>query len=261
MPHSSRDSKERFSSRVDAYVAARPRYPSQVIDQLNRVIGLTPDWQIVDLGSGTGISCELFLANGNHVTAVEPNAAMRAAAEKSLAEYASFASIDGSAEATTLPDTCCDLVVAAQAFHWFDIPAARRETIRILRPAGYALLMWNNRRMGGTPFLEAYEKLLIDFGTDYLKVRHNNITDAELAAFFGASDWQTASFANHQHLDWPGMRDRILSSSYIPPAGDARHEPMLRRMREIFDRHRDDNDRVTLEYQTELFYGRPSYNS
>src|SRR5205809_3524026 len=116
MPHSSAaDSKERFSSRVDAYVAARPRYPREVIEYLQREIALTPAWQIVDVGSGTGISCELFLENGNPVTAVEPNAAMRAAAEKSLARFAEFRSVNGSAEATGVPDGCADLVVAAQA--------------------------------------------------------------------------------------------------------------------------------------------------
>jgi SAM-dependent methyltransferase len=261
MADSSPDSKNRFSSRVDAYVAARPRYPREVIDYLKSAIGLTSQWQIVDLGSGTGISCELFLENGNPVTAVEPNAAMRSAAEKSLRGFASFTSVNGAAEATTLPDHCADLVVAAQAFHWFDIPATRKEVVRILRPNGWTLLMWNNRKLGGTPFLEAYEQLLITFGTDYLKIRHNNIGDAELSAFFGAGRWETATFPNDQHLDWDGLRNRLLSSSYIPQPGDARHEPMLRRLREIFERHHDAQDRVTIEYQTELFYGRPSYNS
>src|SRR5882724_1800844 len=102
MPHSSADSKERFSSRVDAYVAARPRYPREVIEHLSTSIGLTPAWHIVDVGSGTGISCELFLANGNPVTAVEPNAPMREAAEKSLRGFGQFRSVNGSAEATTL---------------------------------------------------------------------------------------------------------------------------------------------------------------
>ena len=253
-----RDPKERFSSRVDAYVAARPRYPQQVIPRLTGAIGLTPAWHVVDLGSGTGISCEPFLENGNTVTAVEPNAAMRSAAEQSLRDFASssrFRSIAGSAESTTLPDRCADLVVAAQAFHWFDIPATRTETLRILRPAGWALLMWNNRQLGGTPFLEDYENVLIAFGTDYLKVRHNNITDKELSAFFGSGGWQTVTFPNHQHLDWPGLRSRVLSSSYTPPPDDERHEPMLARLREIYDRH-NDNGRVTIEYQTELFYAR-----
>src|SRR5688572_18562354 len=125
MPHSSQhaqpahpahDPKERFSDRVDAYVAARPRYPKEIIPHLRDAIGLAPSWHVVDLGSGTGISCEPFLNNGNSVTAVEPNAAMRSAAEESLRDFASssrFRSVVGSAESTTLPDHCADLVVAA----------------------------------------------------------------------------------------------------------------------------------------------------
>jgi SAM-dependent methyltransferase len=259
MARQAADAKQRFSSRVAAYVAARPRYPREIIPHLRDAIGLAPRWHVVDLGSGTGISCELFLAHGSRVTGVEPNAAMREAAEQSLRGFAAeFASVDGSAEATTLPDACCDLVVAAQAFHWFDIDAARRETVRILRPNGYALLIWNDRKIRGTPFLEDYERTLIDFGTDYLKVRHNNITDAELAAFFGPVDWRTASFPNHQHLDRAGLRNRVLSSSYTAPPGHPNHEPMLARLDEIFTRHRDAQGRVTIEYQTELFYARPS---
>jgi len=225
-----------------------------MLEHLRGAIGLTPAWQVVDVGSGTGISCEIFLENGNAVTAVEPNAAMRAAAEKSLGRFEKFKSIAGSAEATTLPDACADLAVAAQAFHWFDIPAARREFARILRPGGNALLMWNDRKLGGTPFLEAYEKLLIDFGTDYMKVRHNNIDDAHLAPFFGPGGFQSAGFANHQHLDWEGLRSRLLSSSYIPTEGDPRFEPVLAVLRDIFDRYQQDG-RVTIEYQTKLFLG------
>ena len=254
MADSSHDSKQRFSSRVDAYVAARPRYPREVVGYLQNTIGLTPAWHVVDVGSGTGISCELFLENGNAVTAVEPNAPMRSAAEKSLRGFANFRSIAGSAEATTLPDGCADLAVAAQAFHWFDIPAARREFARILKPTGYAALLWNTRKLGGTPFLDAYEKLLITYGTDYLNSRHNNITDAELSAFFGRGGFQSAGFANLQHLDWEGLRLRLLSSSYIPTEQDPRFEPMVTTLREIFDHH-NIAGRVTIEYQTELFYG------
>src|SRR5688500_16346348 len=135
------NSKERFSSRVDAYVAARPTYPPQVIEHLRAAIGLDPTWTTADLGSGTGISSKLFLENGNPVFAIEPNAPMRDAAEKSLRAFANFQSINASAEATTLPAASIDLVVAAQAFHWFDVGAVRLECLRILRPAGHALLM------------------------------------------------------------------------------------------------------------------------
>jgi SAM-dependent methyltransferase len=256
VPHSSApDSKERFSARVDAYVAARPRYPREVIGHLQSTIGLTPSWHVVDVGSGTGISCELFLDNGNAVTAVEPNAPMRTAAETSLARFGDkFRSVSGSAEATTLPPGCADLAVAAQAFHWFDIPAARREFARVLKPAAHALLMWNTRKLGGTPFLDAYEKLLVTYGTDYLKARHNNIQDAELRDFFGPAGYRSATFANHQHLDLDGLRLRLLSSSYIPTESHPRFAPMMNELQEIFTRH-SAAGRVTIEYETELFHG------
>jgi SAM-dependent methyltransferase len=254
------DPKQRFSSRVDAYVAARPRYPREIIDHLRESIGLTPQWTIADIGSGTGISCELFLDNGNQVIGIEPNAPMRAAAEKSFAQTANFRSVNASAEATTLPDQSVDLIVAAQAFHWFDIDAARRECLRILRPGGWALLMWNDRNVGGTPFHQAYEKLLIDFGTDYLKIRHKNIAETDIARFFGSSGYRRAVFPNHQHLDFPRLRSRLLSSSYVPQENDPRHAPMLAELERIFAAQNRDG-RVTIEYQTELSYGQPTYNS
>jgi hypothetical protein len=100
--------------------------------------------------------------------------------------------------------------------------------------------------------------MLIDFGTDYLNVRHNNITDGELSAFFGPGGWRTATFPNHQHLDRAGLRNRVLSSSYTPPPGHPKHEAMLARLDEISARHRDAQGRVTIEYQTELYYGQPT---
>jgi SAM-dependent methyltransferase len=259
MTHSTPDPKSRFSSRVDAYVAARPRYPREIIDHLRRAIGLAPQWTIADVGSGTGISCELFLANGNPVFTVEPNAPMRFAAETSLRQFSNFHSVDGSAEATTLPDASVDLVVAAQAFHWFNRPVARAEFQRILRPNGWVLLMWNDRKLGGKPFLEAYETLMLDYGTDYLKVRHNNIAETGLEAFF-AGPYRTAVFANDQRLDLAGLMSRVLSSSYTPPPENPTHAAMLDRVRSMFEQH-NENGVVTIEYQTELFYGRLPYNS
>ena len=250
------DSKQRFSSRVDAYVAARPRYPREIIPHLQKEIGLTPAWTLADLGSGTGISAELFLQNGNSVSGVEPNAPMRAAAEKSLRGFAKFKSINASAEHTTLPDHSIDLTLAAQAFHWFDIDATRKECRRILNPTGWALLMWNDRLLRGSPFLEAYEKFLLAFGTDYEKVRHNNTGPDKLAGFFGSKNYRTAAFPNAQHLDYPGLRSRVLSSSYTPPPDHPNHAPMLADLQRLFDTHQQ-NNHIDILYKTELFYGQP----
>lgn len=241
---------ERFSSRVDAYVAARPRYRREVIDHLTNAVGLTPNWTIADIGSGTGISTQLFLENGNMVYAVEPNGPMRAAAEKWLGPSRNFHSVTGTAESTTLEDKSIDLIVAAQAFHWFKQEAARTEFTRILKPNGYVLLMWNSRKLTGTPFLDAYEDLLLTYGTDYTKIRHSNITNEELSGFFNGGRLKSASLPNHQHLDFEGLRARLLSSSYIPQ----NNPRMLDQLRKLFDDH-NHKGQVTIEYQTELFLG------
>ena len=94
----------RFSSRVENYVRYRPHYPQCVLEILRGECGLAPDWQIADIGSGTGILTELFLRNGNHTFAVEPNEEMREAAESLLQDSPGFISIAGTAENTTLAD-------------------------------------------------------------------------------------------------------------------------------------------------------------
>ncbi|KAG1392134.1 hypothetical protein G6F59_014687 [Rhizopus arrhizus] len=148
------DSTERFSSRVADYVRYRPDYPPALLQWLHHPMGVSHQAQVADIGAGTGISSRLFLATGHPVVAVEPNAAMRGAAEAWLApQYPQFRAVDGRAEATGLDDASIDLVSVAQAFHWFDTVAVRAEWQRILRPGGQALIYWNSRLLDASPFL------------------------------------------------------------------------------------------------------------
>src|SRR5688572_11145173 len=155
------DSATRFSNRVDDYIKYRPGYPGAIVDFLTAACGLTPAAVIADVGSGTGILSELFLKQGNRVFGVEPNQEMREAAERILAGYPSFTSVAGSAEATSLPAQSVDYITAAQAFHWFERERARAEFERILKPGGWVLLLWNERRTDTTAFLRDYEELLL----------------------------------------------------------------------------------------------------
>src|SRR5690606_36616857 len=150
------DPRTRFSGCAGDYAGWRPRYPAGLIPRLRDAIGLRPEHIIADVGAGTGISAEPFLENGNTVYAVEPNAEMRRAAEARFARYPGFHSVDGAAEATGLPDAGVDVILAAQAFHWFDRARAREEFRRILRTPGWLVLAWNTRRTDGTPFLRAF---------------------------------------------------------------------------------------------------------
>jgi len=145
--------------------------------------GLTAESIIADVASGTGIFTRILLENGNRVFGVEPNPEMRRAGEEYLAAYERFTSVAGTAEATTLPDHSMGIVTAAQAAHWFDRTKARREFVRILKPGGWTVLIWNERQTDSTPFLRDYEQLLLTYGTDYQDVRHERTTD-EIAGFF-----------------------------------------------------------------------------
>jgi SAM-dependent methyltransferase len=221
---------------------------------LRRAISLTRDAVVADVGSGTGLSARLFLANGNLVYGVEPNEAMRQAAEESVGTSGSFRSIDGSAEATGLDDGSVDVVVAAQAFHWFDREAVEREWRRILRPEGWVVLMWNERRLDASPFLRAYEELLLEYSSDYASVRHENVTEPVIRRLL-QRDYSRHAEYNEQVFDFDGLKGRLLSSSYVPAAGHPRHEPMLAALRSLFDEHCGDG-LVVVEYDTVIHCGR-----
>lgn len=247
------DPLTRFSNRSENYAKFRPGYPAAVIEILKSDCGLTPASVIADVGSGTGILSELLLRNGNSVFAVEPNAAMRQVAEATLSTYPNFTNVDATAEATTLDTAGVDFVTAAQAFHWFDRAKAKREFARILRPGGWVVLIWNERRLDSSKFLRAYEDLLLRYGTDYEKVRHERVNE-EIAEFYSPETFAMKAFANVQRLDFQSLKGRLLSSSYAPELGQPNFPAMLERLKEIFEENQKDGT-IDFEYDAKVFYG------
>lgn len=208
-------SKERISSRVDSYVKYRPSYPQDLIDYLYETVGIAGE--IADIGAGTGIFSKLLLNRGSYVTAVEPNQPMRETAESDLGGKPGFRIVSGSAEETGLPDQSVNHIVCAQSFHWFDRDAAQMEFRRILKPGGKVVLIWNSRITQGTPFLEAYEELLLTYGTDYKEVDQKNLSHDTLANFFKSGDMKEERFFNRQIFDYEGLCGR-LHSSFLRPS-------------------------------------------
>jgi ubiquinone/menaquinone biosynthesis C-methylase UbiE len=253
------DSKERFSSRVDAYREFRPRYPLDVIDLLRRRCGLTSASVIADIGAGTGMLAELFLQHGNPVFAIEPNHAMRSACQDLQSQYPDLTCIDGSAEATTLPDACANFVTIGQALHWFNLPQARAEFVRILQPDGWCVVIYNERHVSGDSFHDGYEHILREFGTDYETVRSQYPQQQKLAEFFQTSDaaspnMHQSSFPNAQEFNLAGLQGRILSSSYMPQPGHPHYLDMLRAVEQLFLQSQQDGH-VRLEYDCVVTYG------
>jgi SAM-dependent methyltransferase len=247
-----KNATQRFSSRVDNYVRYRPGYPPEVLGLLKQECGLTSDSVIADIAFGTGIFTRMLVENGNRVYGVEPNPDMRRAGEQFLESYSRFTSVAGTAEATTLADHTVNIITAAQAAHWFDPEKARPEFARILKPAGWLVLLWNDRRMDSTEFQRQYEQLLRTYGTDYEDVRQRGATLA-IEGFF-AQSFLTRAFEYKQTFDYDGIEGRLLSSSYVPQKDQPQYDSMLRELRRIFDDHRV-NGRVSFDYDTRVYYG------
>jgi len=249
------NAKQRFSDRVADYARYRPGYPLALYDVLATECGLRADHIIADIGSGTGLLSKLFLDRGNAVFAVEPNPEMRAAGEEFLRGYPNFTSINGSAEATTLPAASADFVAAAQAFHWFDPQAARREFRRILKSAGFVVAAWNDRRISESRFGREYEDLLVRFSTDYTRVRETYPEAKAMQQFFDENAMEFRELPNSQDFDFQGLAGRLRSSSYAPKEGHPNYEPMMRQLQKIFDENQIDG-RVRMTYTTHIYFGR-----
>jgi SAM-dependent methyltransferase len=250
------DAKKRFSSRADDYIRYRPSYPTEAISVLRNECQLRSGHVIADVGSGTGFLSELFLKSGNRVYGIEPNEAMRKAGEEYLASYDSFVSIDASAEATTLENGTIDFVTAGQAFHWFEPAAARREFQRILKPAGWIVVMWNDRLMDSA-FAKAYEDLLVKYGTDYTSVRDSYPEIHSMQEFFAGGTVSQRDVPNAQVLDWEGLAGRLRSSSYAPLPAQPNYAPMMEALEELF-RANQENGQVRMEYSTHVYFGKLS---
>lgn len=248
-----KDGTQRFSSRVENYARYRPGYPKEVLGLLQSECGLAKDSVVAEVAFGTGIFTRLLLENGHRVVGVEPNRDMRAAGEESLSHYSGFTSVEGTAEATTLADQSVNLVIAAQAAHWFDPVEARTEFLRVLKPGGYTVLLWNDRRADSTEFQRDYEELLRTYGTDYEEVRQRGMTLAILGIFTNLP-FKTREFEYKQAFDYAGLEGRLLSSSYAPQEGHPSYAPMLRELRRIFEKYQAAG-RVSFEYDTRVHYG------
>jgi len=246
------DTINRFSNRVENYVKYRPDYPAEVLQLFQTEMNLQKSSVIADIGSGTGISARLFLENGNTVFGVEPNKAMRAAAEEFLQDYPNFKSVDGTAENTTFENKSVDFVVAAQAFHWFKPENTIKEFHRILKDKGYIALIWNERELETNDFLRDYERFLIKYGTDYEQTRHDNISKKLLKAFF-QTDFRHEFFPNLQTLDFAGLKGRMLSASYMPSEQDSVFEPMITDLERLFADYEKES-RIDILYTTNIYY-------
>src|SRR5262245_50425100 len=127
-----------FGGVADAYERGRPSYPAEAVRWL---LGERPR-TLLELGAGTGKLTSVLVELGHDVHATDPDEAMLALLEEKLPGVRTAVA---SAEEIPLPDASVDAVIAAQAFHWFDLDRALPEIARVLRPGARICLLWNQR--------------------------------------------------------------------------------------------------------------------
>ena len=231
-----------FAAVADAYERGRPGYPREAVAWLT---GETP-LDVVDLGAGTGKLTRGLVALGHRVTAVEPLPQMLAHLRQAAPEAAA---VLGSAESIPLADGSTDVVVAAQAFHWFDHVVAMAEIARILRPSGRLALVWNTRD-DRDPWVARLSDTIMGRETVQDSDAREPLTASRL---FGTVETATFSFA--QTLDRAALRDLVVSRSYCAVLPPAEQEQVLERVDALYDRHAGPEG-IRIPYLTECFRAR-----
>jgi SAM-dependent methyltransferase len=238
-----------FSSKAERYAQYRWGYAPESVQAIFDQTGITEESCIADIGAGTGILTREFIGKVRLIFAVEPNPEMRAIAVRDLERYPSCQVINGRAEATTLANHSVDLITAAQAVHWFEPAAAKREFYRILKPRGWLAICRNygtDRELG-----EALQGIYPDqTDTETLMVGK----DQPRSFYFRGDDYSKAEFPFNSQLTWAAFLGSLSTASSAPEEDSALYPQFERKARHVFERFSTDGQ-LEVSGMTELYLG------
>ncbi|MGX1853763.1 methyltransferase domain-containing protein [Streptomyces sp. NBC_01456] len=168
-----------FSKAAAQYAAARPSYPSSLLDVIEECTGCAlAGSRVADVGAGTGIATALLRERGADVIAVEPGDGMVAQLRRALPDVPV---VRGDGNALPLADASHDLITYAQAWQWTDTSRSVPEALRVLRRGG-ALAVWWNTHAFDVPWIVAqHERIARHCG---VKPRSGLLTDDRAAIRF-----------------------------------------------------------------------------
>ncbi len=246
----SRPTLRAFDGLAAGYDRHRPRYPEAIIDAIFAGVPVAP--VVADVGCGTGISTRAIAARAGQVIGVDPGEDMLLTARSLSAAFSNIRFIRGTAEATTLADASVDVVLVAQAFHWFDAKLALAEFHRILRPGGRCALLWNLRTSDRGGFTDDYNRIVVSAADsiDPSARAARQVLGAPLLDSPLFTHATVVSAPSPQVLDQEGVIGRATSASYFPRQ-DPERASRLEQLHAAFMRSAKDG-RVTLQQVAQL---------
>lgn len=207
------ETTRRFDSKAVPYDRYRERYsPAVVLPLLRSICGLTPEWRVADIGAGTGMLSDIFLANGNRTIAIEPNPGMREMCQRLHQKDSRLQVVEGTAEATGVPSSSVDLVTAGRAMHWFDREKAFPEFQRILKPDGWVAIIAFGRTENGRAENVEFETVLREFSEDHTDTHARYDVYRNMRAYL-PRDFYHEEILGTMTFDWDGLLGMALSLS------------------------------------------------
>ncbi|MCW2785120.1 MAG: class SAM-dependent methyltransferase [Marmoricola sp.] len=234
-----------FASVAQAYDRARPSYPTDAISWL---VGSAPS-RVLELGAGTGKLTELLVAAGHDVVATDPLPEML---EQLRARVPGARVVQAGAERIPVASRSVDVVVCAQAFHWFEHDLAVAEIARVLRPGGVLALVWNLRD-AGIPWVRKLGAVLNDPKTGSTDNTENDQLVGPVVAspYFGTVE--ACEFRFWQTLRRDDLFDLVRSRSYVAVMPDHERDDVLARVGALYDDYGRGPDGMQMPYVTQCF--------
>lgn len=240
-----------FQVAASAYERGRPEYLPEAVNFLLKTLKISSGKTVVDLGAGTGKFTRLLAADGVKLIAVEPVEGMRRFFTSLLPGIEILA---GTAESIPLAEASVDVVVAAQAFHWFQGESSLQEIHRVLKPDGYLGMIWNMRDKS-VEWITQITKLIDSYQGSTPRYKSGQWQRAfnETALF---TELKTQIFNHAYEFDREALVDRVASISFIAALPESTRHRVLNEVRDLLDHHplTRGKEKISHPYRTDFFW-------
>ena len=243
--------KNEFYNKANEYAIGRPTYPEEIIKKIKE-LGIGKHSTIADIGAGTGLLTRMLNELDCMILAVEPNIEMLNECKKYCSTLTNIEYINAPAESTQIKEHSLDLIIIAQAFHWFDKDLCKAEFKRILKDNGYIIFLWNDMQIHNE-FTKEYMSIIHKYKIKTTAAISNFDPDQEKYNFLG-QEYEKIYYTNLQLLDLEGIIGNASSLSYTPSKLHSNYVEFERELKNLFFKYEEDGQ-VILHYKTEMCIG------